>query len=158
MQCIYTDYLITQNSKASSTGLSNMLDNIISHDQVTRFLNKKSYDSKDLWKYVKKHAFEKCGDDSGVLVFDDTISKKPHSKENDIISWHYDHAEGRCVKGINILTSFYNGTKIQLPIGYELIRKDERYEDTKTGKKKRKSKISKNEHFRNHLKNVRKKI
>ena len=78
MQDIYTDYLITQNSKASSTGLSNMLDNIISHDQITRFLNKKEYNSKDLWKYVKRHAFDKCENDSGVLVFDDTISKKPH--------------------------------------------------------------------------------
>ncbi len=158
MHELYTDYLITQNSKATSTGLSNMSDNIISHDQVTRFLNKKSYTSKDLWKYVKKHAFEKCGNDSGVLVFDDTISKKPHSKENDMTSWYYDHAEGRCVKGVNILTSFYNGTKIQLPIGYELIKKDEKYEDAKTGKQKRRSKISKNEHFRNHLKKCTKKI
>jgi len=157
MQDIYTDYLITQNGKASSTGLSSMLDNIISHDQITRFLNKKTYDSKDLWEYVKKHAFKKCSCDSGVLIFDDTISKKPHSKENDMISWHYDHAEGRCLKGINILTSFYNGAKIQLPIGYELIKKDEEYVDAKTGKKKRRAKISKNEHFRNHLKKCTKK-
>ncbi len=28
-------------------------------------------------------------------------------------------------KGINILTSFYNDTKIQLSIGYELIKSDE---------------------------------
>jgi len=83
--------------------------------------------------------------------------KKPHSKENDIISWHYDHAEGRCLKGINILTSFYNGTKIQLPVGYEIIKKDDEYIDPKTKKKKRRAKISKNEHFRNHLKKCTKK-
>ncbi len=77
----------------------------------------------------------------------ETVKEIIESKNNYIIQ----------VKGINILTGFYNDTKIQLPIGYELIKKDEQYEDTKTGKKKRKSKISKNEHFRNHLKKCTKK-
>jgi hypothetical protein len=27
----------------------------------------------------------------GVLIFDDTLQEKPHSKENDLICWHYDH-------------------------------------------------------------------
>jgi hypothetical protein len=28
----------------------------------------------------------------GVLIFDDTLQEKPHSKENDLICWHYDQA------------------------------------------------------------------
>ena len=36
-------------------------------------------------------------------IFDDTLQEKPHSKENDLICWHYDHTVGRSVKGINLL-------------------------------------------------------
>jgi hypothetical protein len=39
----------------------------------------------------------------GVLIFDDTLQEKPHSKENDLICWHYDHCVNRSVKGINLL-------------------------------------------------------
>jgi hypothetical protein len=31
----------------------------------------------------------------GVLIFDDTLQEKPHSKENDLICWHYDHCVNR---------------------------------------------------------------
>ena len=39
----------------------------------------------------------------GVLIFDDTIQEKPFSKENALISWHFDHTKNRTVKGINLL-------------------------------------------------------
>ena len=38
---LYSDYLITQNQQATATGLSVMMDGLVSHDQVTRFLNGK---------------------------------------------------------------------------------------------------------------------
>jgi hypothetical protein len=34
----------------------------------------------------------------GVLIFDDTLQEKPHSKENDLICWHYDHCVNRSVR------------------------------------------------------------
>ena len=51
---LYTDYLISNNGKATATGLSAMTDNEVSHDQITRFLSKNEFGSKDLWKEVKK--------------------------------------------------------------------------------------------------------
>lgn len=50
---IYTDYLICQNRYATATGLSELLPDDISHDQVTRFLNGELFGSKELWKYIK---------------------------------------------------------------------------------------------------------
>lgn len=50
---IYSDFLIVQSQNATATGLSHLLEGSISHDQVTRFLNKNVFDSKDLWNYVK---------------------------------------------------------------------------------------------------------
>ena len=52
---IYSDYLISQNHYATATGLSDLLEGSISHDKVTRFLNKNHFGSKELWCYVKKH-------------------------------------------------------------------------------------------------------
>ncbi len=37
---IYSDYLIAQNQYATATGLSDLLEGQISHDKITRFLNK----------------------------------------------------------------------------------------------------------------------
>jgi hypothetical protein len=50
---IYSHYLISQNQHATATGLCPLLDGEISHDKVTRFLNKEEFGAKDLWKYVK---------------------------------------------------------------------------------------------------------
>ena len=51
---LYADYLIAQNKYSTATGLSELLSEEISHDQVTRFLNGECLDSKDLWMQVKK--------------------------------------------------------------------------------------------------------
>ncbi|MDN3508423.1 MAG: hypothetical protein P0S93_00055 [Candidatus Neptunochlamydia sp.] len=37
----------------------------------------------------------------GVLIIDDTIEEKTYTDENEIICWHFSHAKGRCIKGIN---------------------------------------------------------
>lgn len=50
---LYTDYLISSFGQTSSTGLSNLLDNAISHDDVTRFLKQTDNGSKALWKQAK---------------------------------------------------------------------------------------------------------
>jgi len=51
---LYTDYLQTSFSYTTATGLSDLLDGELSHDQVTRFLAEKDYTSEDLWKSIKK--------------------------------------------------------------------------------------------------------
>jgi hypothetical protein len=33
--------------------------------------------------------------DDGVLIFDDTVEEKPHSDENEVIAWHFDHCANR---------------------------------------------------------------
>ncbi len=81
---LYTDYLITSFSYTTATGLSTILDGAVNHDQVTRFLSQQDLTSKELWKVIKQTARE-IESDEGVLIFDDTIQAKPHSKENDLI-------------------------------------------------------------------------
>ena len=101
---LYSDYLISQNQYATSTGLSALLDGSISHDKITRFLNYNNFNSKDLWQYVKPEIQKYEEKKGGVLILDDMIEEKPYTDENEIVAWHYSHAKGRCVKGINILS------------------------------------------------------
>jgi hypothetical protein len=147
---LYTDYLINSFRYTTATGLSTILDDAVSHDQVTRFLSQQDLTSKELWKVIKKTARE-IESEEGVLIFDDTIQEKPHSKENDLICWHYDHTVGRSVKGINLLNCLYYANEVSLPVAFELVKKPIKFCDIKTKKEKRKSTLTKNEQLRDML-------
>lgn len=145
---IYTDYLICQNQHATALGLSNLLEGGLSHDQITRFLNRNEYSSKDLWHYVKSDIRQHEQITGGVLIIDDAIEEKPYTNENEIVAWHFSHAKGRCVKGVNILSGLIRYGDIALPIAYEVIHKDLHFCDIKTKKEKRQSSKTKNQLFR----------
>ena len=149
---IYSDYLICQNKYATATGLSDLLSGDISHDKITKYLNSEDLGSKELWLYIKpeirKHELNK----GGVLILDDSIEEKPYTDENEIVAWHHSYAKRRHVKGINILSCLVSYGDVVLPFGYALIRKDVSFSDIETRKVQRKSSISKNQHFRNLIK------
>ncbi|QBS09027.1 IS701 family transposase [Legionella israelensis] len=144
---IYTDYLICQNKYATATGLSEMLDGEFAHDKVTRFLRLQDFDAKALWNYVKKPVRENDASD-GVLLLDDSIEEKSYTDENEINCWHYSHAKGDVVKGINILTCMVRYGDFSVPVGYEVIKKDVAFCDIETRQARRKSSTTKNELFR----------
>ena len=84
-----------------------------------------------------------------VLSFDDSIMPKPHTKENALNCWHFDHCPGRNVKGGQFLTALFNTQDMNIPVMSELIKKEVLLTDKKTGKQKRRSKTTgKNELFR----------
>lgn len=145
---LYSDYLIFQNKYATATGLSDLVDGAFAHDKVTRFLRLEDFGSKSLWRYVKKpiRAQESIG---GVLILDDSIEEKPYTDENEINCWHYSHAKGAVLKGINILSCMVRYDDFSIPIGYEVIKKDITYCDIKTKQTRRKSSLTKNQLFQN---------
>lgn len=144
---LYTDYLISSFGQTTATGLSQLLEGEISHDQVTRFLASPAKTSADLWQIVKP-LLRKIESEDGVLLLDDSIEEKPYTDENELICWHWDHSKDRNVKGINFLTAFYATEKMNLPVAFDLVTKTEVYEDPKTGKQKRRSSMTKNERYR----------
>ncbi|AUH72170.1 transposase [Legionella sainthelensi] len=145
---IYTDYLISQNKYATATGLSDMVDGAISHDQVSRFLSKNELGSKELWQYVKANVREHQTATGGLLLLDDSIEEKPYTDENEVNCWHYSHAKGEVLKGINILSCMIRYDDFSVPVGYEIIKKEIVFCDVKTKKERRKSATTKNELFR----------
>ena len=147
---LYSDYLISSFSQTTVTGLSRLLDGAISHDRITNLLAESRFTDQDLWKLTKKD-FREIESKEGVLIFDDTIQEKPYTDENEIICYHFDHTKGRNVKGINLLNCVYYNQETTLPFGFDIIRKEEDFVDPKTGKTKRRSKITKNELLRKQL-------
>lgn len=152
---LYTDFCLTSFAAVTATGLSKLLDGGYSHDQISRFLSQKEFTQKDFWKLIKR-LIRKVENEFGVIIIDDTISEKPHSTENEIICYHFDHSKGRQIKGINLLNFTYqttlpDGQEVTLPVAFEIIKKTEKYIDTKTGKEKRRSPITKNELVRQRL-------
>jgi hypothetical protein len=148
---LYSDYLISTFGYATATGLANMLDGQISHDQVTRFLAQEKYTSKELWQEVKPMV-RKIEQEDGILIFDDTVQEKPYTDENEIMCWHYDHSKGKAVQGFNLLNCLYQVGDISIPVAFELISKPVVFSDLNTRTVKRKSLVTKNELMRGMLK------
>lgn len=119
---LYTDYLLSSFGAATATGLSQMVDGAVSHDKVTRFLSGRDYTSKDLWMQVKG-VIRQAEDETGVVIFDDTIQEKMWTDESDQICWHYDHCLGRTIKGLNLLNALYHCKGRSIPVAFELVRK-----------------------------------
>ena len=105
----------------------------ISHDKITRFLTNKDLNSQQLWKLVKPVVREHEQQDR-VLIVDDTIEKKPHTKESELICWHHDHQSNRSVKGVNIINYVYSVGNTSLPVGFDVIKKPIRFCEVKTKK------------------------
>jgi hypothetical protein len=150
---LYSDYLLSSFGQVTATGLSRLLEGDLSHDQVTRTLAGEKLTSKSWWGLVKAFVRQIERPD-GVMLIDDTIVEKPHTDENEIICWHFDHAKGRTVKGLNLLTTLYLSQDVALPVAFEIVAKTERYVDPKIGQEKRRSPLTKNEHYRNMLRAV----
>lgn len=149
---LYSDYLLSAFSYTTATGLSAMTNGAISHDKITRFLAGKEADSPELWRMVKPSVRELEGDELlGVLIIDDTIEEKPYTDESELICWHYDHSQGRNVKGINLISALYQVGDASIPVAFELVKKTEWVFNEKRGKWQRKSPQTKNELYRRML-------
>ena len=76
---LYSDYLISSSSYATSTGMANLLS--IKHDKITRELSNGDYDSKFLWKQSKVYVKELTQSKELItLSFDDGSSKVVDAK------------------------------------------------------------------------------
>lgn len=147
---LYSDYLISSFGHTTATGLANLLNGQVSHDQITRFLAGQRQTGADLWRLVKS-LVRKIESDQGAVIIDDSIEEKPYTDENEIVCWHWDHAKERNVKGINFITALYHSQCVSLPVTFELVAKTEAYIDKKSGKQRRRSPTTKNAYCRQML-------
>lgn len=150
---LYSDYLLSAFSHTTATGLSAMSNGEVSHDKITRFLSTEQMDSRTLWRLVKPlvRQLEREEHDENVLIIDDTVEEKPYTDESELICWHYDHSQGRTLKGINLISALYQVEDASIPVAFELVKKTEWVFNEKRGKWQRKSPQTKNELYRRML-------
>jgi hypothetical protein len=74
------DYLISSFGQVTATGLSQLLDGELSHDQITRMLSNQEYNSSDLW-YEVKSLVREHENKYACLIFDDTIISKLYGRK-----------------------------------------------------------------------------
>jgi hypothetical protein len=112
--------------KTTATGLSELADGTVSHDQITRFLAGEELNGKSLWMKTKK-LIRQYGNGEGRLIFDGTAVEKAYMDGNETICRYYDRGKGRNAKGINILAAFYTAEneygKLQTPADYQIVSK-----------------------------------
>lgn len=149
---LYIDYLICSTSYTTATGLSNVTENSISHDRITRFLSKRDYTGRDLW-LIAKPLVRKIEAADGVIDIDDTIEEKPYTDENKYVSYHHDHKDNKSVKGINFLSALYVSKGHSIPVGFSIVEKTQEV-IKKNGKKSRKDPVTKQQRFRELLYNA----
>jgi len=149
---LYATYLQISSSQITATGLSELLEQSLSHDKITWFLSSDDYGSEDLYACVKSEVRYQeslqSSDAYGVLIVDDFVSEKKYSSENEMIAWHYDHSEKRSVKGINQVSIIYDINDNRIPVGFDLVYKTKEYFNKKKGEICRKSPETKNEKLR----------
>ena len=132
---LYTDYLISSTGPTSATGLSRLFGGAVSHDHVTRWLSTSYLDSEQVWAHarplIRRAEHQRPADEFTVLIVDDSILEKAHTDPSALICTHWDHRQGRFVKGLNLVSLRYQAGALALPIAVELIEKTEAVWDAK---------------------------
>ena len=103
---LYSDYCLSSFLSVTTVGLSELLNQGYSHDQISRFLNQKTFTQQDFWKFIKR-LIRKVEHSEGILIIDDTISEKPHSTENELICQHWDHSKNRVSVNKRLIKLFF---------------------------------------------------
>ena len=124
---LYTDYLLSSTGPTTATGLSRLLDGVLSHDHVTRWLSQTTYGPADIWRQVKplirQAEARRPTEEFTVLIVDDSALEKTHTDANELLCTHWDHSQQRYIKGLNFISLLYQAGELALPIAVELVRK-----------------------------------
>ena len=139
---LYRDFLIANENRYSGIELAkvNPSDNM-SHDSVTRFLMRKDFQPKDVWRYAKPLVESVSPDLSGgYLVGDDTVIAKPFARENELAYYQYSGQKHGVVNGIGLINLLWSSGAGEdyIPLDYRF------YSPAHDGK-------DKNDHFKDML-------
>lgn len=133
MRKVYVDYLLSASGHISATDISELVDNQYSHDQITRMLSSGAITDKTLYRKSKRFIGAQQAAGKKCLIFNDSIQAKPHSQVNGLVNWHYSHADGRCIKGINFLSALWCDEKRSAVLSMEMVEKQEVFNEKTQG-------------------------
>jgi len=133
---LYCTFLKVTSQRYSALSLSEVSPQEISHDTISRWLEKAHCQPKDIWQEAKPHVLKT----QGVLIADETVLNKSRSKKIDLVRWQYSGTEHDIIRGIGMLNFLWvDSTDEVCPMDFRI------YEPQEDGK-------TKNDHFRELLK------
>ena len=117
---MYTGFLMSEPNYVSCSRLGELMG--ISHDSVNRFLNRETYDGKDLFNEVKA-LFNLEG---GTLSVDDSVLDKPYANYISLVGYFWSGKHHASVRGINLVTMYYTDVDGKhYPVNFRIVDKSE---------------------------------
>ena len=129
---LYCTFLRVTTQRYSALSLSEVAPIELSHDSISRWLEEKHCQPRDIWLEAKTHVL----DTTGVLIADETVLNKSRSNKIELVRYQYSGTEHDVVKGIGMLNLLWVDEKDEVcPADFRI------YEPKEDGK-------TKNDHFR----------
>jgi hypothetical protein len=120
---VYIDALLSSGpGRLTATHLSRV-ETSFSHDQFTRLLRSEAACKEALLHQGTRLLREHCAEGIRLLILDDTIIEKPHSALSEAVGYHYDHSQGRTLRGINVLSALWSDEALSVPLMVEVVEK-----------------------------------
>ena len=80
---LYSSFIQASSVRYSSLAMSEVCPDSISHDSISRWLKDKKFQPKEIFETVQKYVDI---DEPSVLIIDDTIIAKTHSKKIELVN------------------------------------------------------------------------
>ncbi len=110
---MYMGFLMSEPKSATCCRLAEVMG--ISHDSVNRFLQRESYEPRDLYN----EAARLLNLTGGTLNVDDSTLDKPYSRHMELVCYCWSGKHHRVVKGLNVITLYYTDPQGRsLPVNY----------------------------------------
>ena len=103
-ESLYKSFLIATSLRYSGKALSEVSPKYIAHDSISRWLNSKHYKPSEIWHETKKHINPK---DAHLLIFDDSVLDKRHSKKIDLVNSQYSGNAHDIIGGIGVVNALH---------------------------------------------------
>lgn len=132
---LYCTFLRVTSERYSALSLSEVSPLELSHDNISRWLEQKKCQPKDIWESVAKQVVGT----KGIIIADETVLNKSRSEKIGLVRWQYSGTEHDVIKGIGMLNFLWVNDENEVrPMDVRI------YEPKEDGK-------TKNDHFRQML-------
>ncbi|MFK8039721.1 MAG: hypothetical protein AB8B67_00005, partial [Rickettsiaceae bacterium] len=103
---LYSSFIQASSVRYSSLAMSEVCLGQLSHDSISRWLKDKKFQPKELFESVKQYV---AVDKPCVLIVDDTILSKTHSKKIELVNYQYSGNVHDIISGIGLVNLLWYG-------------------------------------------------
>lgn len=120
---LYKAFLQASSIRYSGLALSEVSPSELSHDSISRWLSDKEYRPREVWKVAQEYVNKKA---PCLLIADDTVLSKTHSKKIDLAQYQYSGNAHDVIAGIGLVNLLWHGLEQaqSVPIDYRIYNKE----------------------------------